>query len=95
MNVYYTKHLIRQEKDRLNLNQCSGAGAGGAAPFCWSRSQSFFFARLQRRVCNKCYKNPKFSTLKLAVDFKNHNFVSIYLKGPFNDHLCLQNMKFC
>jgi hypothetical protein len=23
-------------------DQCCGAGAGGAATFCWSRSESFF-----------------------------------------------------
>jgi hypothetical protein len=42
--------------------------------------------RLRRRVCKffkKCYKNPKFFILKLAVEFKNHNFVAIYFKELF------------
>jgi hypothetical protein len=37
----------------------------------------------------KCYKNPKFFILKVEVDLKNHNFVAIYFKETFDDHLCL------
>jgi hypothetical protein len=32
---------------------------------------------------------PKFFIPKFEVDFKNDNFVAIYLKEPFDDHLCL------
>jgi hypothetical protein len=49
----------------------AGAGAGGAATFCWSRSHS-------------CYKSPKFFIPMFEVDFKNNNFVAIYLKEPFD-----------
>jgi hypothetical protein len=37
----------------------------------------------------KCFKKPKFFILKFEVEFKNHNFVAIYFKEPFDDHLCL------
>jgi hypothetical protein len=59
------------------------AGAGARPKHFW----------LRRRVCKfikKCYKNPKFFKLKFEVEFKNHNFVAIYLKAPFDDHLCLK-----
>jgi hypothetical protein len=29
------------------------------------------------------FKKPKFFILKFEVDFKNHNFVAIYFKEPF------------
>jgi hypothetical protein len=71
--------------------QCCGAGAGGAATFCWSRSQSFFDPAPEPgiKILIRCYKNPKFFMLKFEVDFKNHNFVAIYFKEPFDDCLCL------
>jgi hypothetical protein len=40
--------------------------------------------------CKKCYKSPKFFILKFDFEFKNHNFVAIYFKEPFDDHLCLK-----
>jgi hypothetical protein len=35
-------------------------------------------------------KKPKFFKLKFEVECKNTNFVAIYFKEPFDDHLCLQ-----
>jgi hypothetical protein len=32
---------------------------------------------------------PVEQQLFAGVDFKNHNFVAIYFKEPFDDHLCL------
>jgi hypothetical protein len=70
---------------------CCGAGASEAATFCWSRSRSFFYPALApgMKVLIKCYKNPKFFILKFVGDFKNHNFLALYFKQPFYDHLCL------
>jgi hypothetical protein len=42
----------------------------------------------------KYYKNPKFFILKYEVGLKNHIFVAIYFKQPFDDHFkSLKNMK--
>jgi hypothetical protein len=77
-----------------NMQCCgagAGAGAGGAATFCWSRSQSFFGPAPEpgMLILLKCYKNPQFFILKVEIDFKNHNFVAIYFKEPFDYHICL------
>jgi hypothetical protein len=37
----------------------------------------------------KMLQNPKFFILKFEIDFINHNFIAIYFKEPFDDHLCL------
>jgi hypothetical protein len=44
---------------------------------------------------SRMFKNPKFFILKVEIDLKNHNFVAIYLKEPFDNHLgmSLKNMK--
>jgi hypothetical protein len=92
---------MKSTKVQLTDTQCcgAGAGAGGAATFCWSRSQSFFGPAPGTLILIKCYKNPKFFILthknpkffilKFEVDLKNLNFVAIYFKEPVDDHLCL------
>jgi hypothetical protein len=71
--------------------QCCGAGAGGAAIFC--RSQSFFWlgsgAGYVQKILIKCYINLTFLIFKFEVDFKNDNFIAIYLKEPADDHIWL------
>jgi hypothetical protein len=42
------------------------------------------------QIPKKCYKNPKFFIQKHKVEFKNHNFVAIYFKEPFDDHFYLK-----
>jgi hypothetical protein len=84
------------QKNYSGFVQCcevgAGTGAGGAAPFYGAGARpKKFRLRLRSQVC-KFIKNvtkPKFFILKFEVEFKNHNFVVIYFKEPFDDHLCL------
>jgi hypothetical protein len=60
----------------------AGAGAGAKVLFGPAPEKGM-------KILIKYYKNPTFFILKFEVDFKNHNFVTIYFKEPFDDHLCL------
>jgi hypothetical protein len=78
MHLVFTS-VAEPEPEPKPVEQQLFAGAGAGAKVFLTR------LRLRSRVC----KNPKFFIPKFDVDFKNDNFVAIYFKETFDDHLCL------